>query len=59
VPGSVKYVDEFVLLAKEGTVLQGVIDRRIEIGGCCGTKMNVEGTGVMGISRQPSQDTLW
>jgi len=32
----VKYVDEFVLLAKEGTVLQGVIDGRIEIGRCCG-----------------------
>jgi hypothetical protein len=51
--GSVKYADEFVLLAKEETVLRGVIDRRIEIGRCCGTKMNVGRTEVMGISRQP------
>ena len=57
--GSVKYADEFVLLTKAETVLQGMIDRRIEIGRCCGMKMNVERTEVMGISRQPSQDTLW
>jgi hypothetical protein len=48
--GSVKFADEFVLLAKEETVLQGVIDRRIEIGRCCETEMNVERTEVMGIS---------
>jgi hypothetical protein len=29
---TVKYADHFVLLAKEGTVLQGMIDRLIEIG---------------------------
>jgi len=57
--GSVKYADEFVLLAKEETVLQGVIDRRIEIERCCGTKMHVERNEVMGIYRQISQDTLW
>jgi hypothetical protein len=28
----VKYVDELVLLAMEETVLQGLIDRRTEIG---------------------------
>ena len=55
--GSVKYADGFVLLAKEETVLQGVIDRRIEIGRCCATEMNVERTEIMGISRRPSQDT--
>jgi hypothetical protein len=31
-----------VLLAKVETVLQGMIDRLIEIGRCCGVEMNVE-----------------
>jgi hypothetical protein len=31
-----------VLLAKEEKVLQGMIDKLIEIGGCYGMKMNVE-----------------
>ena len=56
--GSMKYADEFVLLAKEETVLQGESDRWIEIGRCCGTKMNVEGTEVIGISRQPFHDAV-
>jgi hypothetical protein len=30
-------------------------DKLIEIGGCCGTEMNMEKTKVMGISRQPFQ----
>jgi hypothetical protein len=30
------------MLAKEETVLQGVIDRLIEIGRCYGMEMNVE-----------------
>jgi hypothetical protein len=30
----VKYADDLVLMAKEGTVLQGMIDRIIEIGRC-------------------------
>jgi hypothetical protein len=37
----VKYAEDIVLLAKEETVLQGMIDRRIEIGRCCGMEMNV------------------
>jgi len=41
-------------MAKEETVLQGMIDKLIEIGRCCGMKMNVEKTKVMRISRQPS-----
>jgi len=41
-------------MAKEETVLQGMIDKLIEIGRCYGMEMNVEKTNVMRISRQPS-----
>jgi hypothetical protein len=51
----VKYVDGFVLLAKEETVLQGMIDRLIEIERCYGMEMNVEIIKVMRISRQIPQ----
>jgi len=51
---TVKYADDFVLLAKEEKVLQDMIDKLIEIGRCYGTEMNVEKTKVMRISRQPS-----
>ena len=37
-----KYADDLVLLAKEETVLQGMIDRPIEIGRRYGMEMNVE-----------------
>jgi hypothetical protein len=50
---TVKYADDLVLLAKEETVLQGMIDRLIEIGRCYGIEMNVEKSKVMRISRQP------
>jgi len=50
---TVKYADDLVLLAKEEKVLQDMIDKLIEIGGCYGMEMNVEKTKVMGISRQP------
>jgi hypothetical protein len=43
-----------VLLAREEKVLQGMVDRLIEIGRCYGMEMNVEKTKVMRISRQPS-----
>ena len=52
---TVKYADYLVLMAKEETVLQGMIDKLIEIGRCYGMEMNVEKTKVMRISRQPSQ----
>ena len=39
---TVKYSDEFVIMAKEETMLQGMIDKIIEIGRCCGMEMNVE-----------------
>ena len=39
---TLKYADELVLLAKEEKVLQDMIDKLIEIGGCYGMKMNVE-----------------
>jgi hypothetical protein len=51
---TVKYADDLVLLAKEEVVLQGMIDRLIEIGRCCGMEINVEKTKVMRHSRQPS-----
>jgi hypothetical protein len=43
-----------VLLAKAETVLQGMIDRLIEIGICYGMEMNVEETKTLRISRKPS-----
>jgi hypothetical protein len=49
----VKYADDLVLLAKEEKVLQDMIDKLIEIGGCYGMEMNVEKTKVMRISKQP------
>jgi hypothetical protein len=49
---TVKYADDLVLLAKEEKVLQDMIDKLIEIGGCYGMEMNVEKTKVMRISRQ-------
>ena len=47
------YADDLVLLAKEGKVLQDMIDKLIEIGRSYGMEMNVEKTKVMRISRQP------
>jgi len=51
-------IDDLVLMAKEETVLQGMIDKLIEIGSCYGMEMNVEKTKVMRISRQPSPVTI-
>ena len=39
---TVKYADDFVLLAKEEKVLQDMIDKLIEIGRCYGMELNVE-----------------
>jgi len=50
---TVKYADDLVLLAKEENVLQKMVDKLFEIGGCYGMEMNVEKTKVMRISRQP------
>jgi len=55
---TVKYADDLVLMAKEETVLQGMIEKLIEIGSCYGMEMNVEKTKVMRISRQPSPVTI-
>ena len=52
-----KYADELVLMANEETVLQGMIDKLIEIGRCYGMEMNLEKTKVMRISRQPTAVT--
>ena len=55
---NVKYADDLVLMAKEETVLQGMIDKLIETGICYGMEMDVEKTKVMRISRQPSPVTI-
>ena len=52
-----KCADNLVLMAKEETVLHGMIDKLIETGKCYGMEMNVEKTKVMRISRQPSPVT--
>ena len=44
---TVKYADDLVLMAKEETVLQGMIDKLIETGRYYGMEMNVEKTKVM------------
>ena len=36
-----KYADDLVLLAKKGTVQQGMIDRLIEIGMCYGLEISM------------------
>ena len=48
-----KYADDILLLAKEGKVLQDMIDKLIEIRGYYGMEMNVEKTKLMRISRPP------
>jgi hypothetical protein len=50
---TVKYEDNFVLLAKEEKVLQDMIDKLIEIRRCYGMEKSMEKTKVMRISRQP------
>ena len=55
---TVKYADDLLLMAKEQKVLQGMIDKLLEIGSCYGMEMNVEKTKVMRISRQPSPVTI-
>jgi len=41
---TVKYADDLVLMAKEEKVLQGMINKLIEIGSCYGMEKNVEKT---------------
>ena len=55
---TVIYADDLVLMAKEETVLQRMIDKLIETGRYYGMEMNVEETKVMRISRQPSPVTI-
>ena len=55
---TMKYADDIVLMAKEETVLQEMIDKLIEIGRCYGMEMNVEKTKVMRILSQPSPVTI-
>jgi hypothetical protein len=51
-------MQDLVLMAKEGPVLQGMIGKLIEIGRCYGMEMNVDKTKAMRISRQPSSVTI-
>ena len=48
-----KYADNFVLLGKEETVIQGTMDRLAEVGRYNGIERNVEKTKVMRISKKP------
>jgi hypothetical protein len=50
----VRYADDLVLLAKEETILQIVIDKLIEVGRGYGMEINVEKTKTMRISREPT-----
>ena len=45
-------------MAKEEKVLQGMVDKLIEGGRCCGMEINVEKTKVLRISRQTSPVTI-
>jgi hypothetical protein len=49
---TVKYADDRVILAKEETVLHGVINRLIETGKFYGLEMNLEKNKVISILRQ-------
>ena len=55
---TVKYADDLVVMAKEETVLQGIIDKLTETGRFYEMEMNVEKTKVMRISRKPSPVTF-
>jgi hypothetical protein len=48
----VKYADDLVLMARKEKVIQGMVDRLIEIRRRYGMEMNVEKTKVMRISKK-------
>jgi hypothetical protein len=56
----VNYADDFLLLAKKKTILEGKPDRLNEVVGYYGIEMNVEKSKVKRISRQlsPVQSTV-
>jgi len=51
---NMKCVDDFMLLDKNETMLQGTTERLIRVGRCYEIEMNVERTKVMRIPRQLS-----
>ena len=53
-----KHADGLVLIVKEDTVLQGMVDKLIEIGRCYGMEMSVEKTKVIRILRQSFPVTI-
>jgi hypothetical protein len=50
---NVKYADNLVVLAKKGTVLQGITYRLTEVGRCFGMEMNVDKSTILRTSKQP------
>jgi predicted nucleotidyltransferase len=50
----VRYADDLVLLAKEETIVQSMIDKLTEVGREYGMEINVEKTKTMRTSRQPT-----
>jgi len=54
---NMKHTDDFMLLDKDETMLQGTTGRLIRIGRCYEMEINVEKTKVMRIPRQPS--SIW
>ena len=55
---TVKYADELMLMAKEETVLQGMIDKLIETGRYYGVEVNVEKTKILRLSRRSIPVTI-
>jgi hypothetical protein len=50
----VRYAVDLVLLAKEETILQSMIDKLIEVGRGYSMEINVEKTKTVRLSRQPT-----
>jgi hypothetical protein len=50
----VRYADDLVLLAKEETIRQNMVDMLIEVGRVYGMEINVEKTKTMRVLRQPT-----
>ena len=55
---TVKYANDFVLMAKEETTMVCMTDTMNEIGRCYGREKDVKKTKLMRILRQPSQASV-
>jgi len=56
---TVGYSDEFVLLVREESVIQGIINTITEIGWCYGIEMNMEKSKLKRASNQTFQQKIW